>query len=290
VPEPRLHRSPAPDLRRLLEPFRNPDFRRFIFFWAYYSFAAAFAYPFFRLYMLKHLQMPVSAVLMLFFCHALGGVIVARRIGKLCDHKGARPVICLCTLLKSSIVIGVFLAAPGTWWLLALAPVFMLDNVLNTGLFVAQNGYMLKYSPRENRSMYVAAVLATSGLAGALSAVCSGHVLEGFAAHSWHFFGRDWNNFHLVFAISILLRWGSILAARCIREPRSEEPADVLIETIYPAVCRWLSLPEGFYARFVANGDKEAVMGGAAEASNLAARPRQAGGAGRPPQTGGPAP
>jgi MFS family permease len=248
IEEPRLERSAAADGHLLLQPFRDRDFIGFIFYSAYWSFAAAMAYTFFRIYLLKELRVPVFVVLFLFTFHALGGTLLTRRIGRLCDRYGNRPVLILCTSFKSLVVIGMFLCRPG-WWLLLLIPVFIADNLLNTGMLVAQSGYMLKSSPRQNRSMYVAALLATTGLAGALSSLVGGQILEALAGRSWDVAGMVLTNFHVVFGLSIVLRWTAILVALKIREPKAGEPGEVLTEAIVPAVLNWLALPAGLFAR-----------------------------------------
>lgn len=254
VPEPPMLHGSAPSLKLLTSPFLNPDFRRFIFYNAYWSFAATFGFAFFRLYMLRYLQMELWQIQMIFCFHAFGGVFFAPQIGRLVDRLGSRPIIVLCSVLKSLVVIGMFLAQPGWVHMIHLIPIFILDNMLNTGMFVAHNGYMLKHSPRASRSMYVAAVLATSGLIGAGTNVLAGQVLQSLnqwqmEAKPVEWAGLMWTNFHVVFCISIVLRWAAIPVAMRIREPKAEEPGDVLRETIMPAVVQWLTFPTGFFTR-----------------------------------------
>jgi predicted MFS family arabinose efflux permease len=251
VPEPKMQVHGSLNLKRILEPFLDSNFRPFIIFWAYWTFSAAFAFIFFRLYMLKYLGWSVPHIQLLFGCHALGGALFAARIGRWVDHVGCRPVIVLCTFLKSTVVIGVFLMKPG-YTILPLIPVFIFDNFLNTGITVAQNNYMLKHSPRLSRPMYVAAVMATTGVAVGLAGSLSGTILErcahlAQAPREW--FGLTWTHFHVVFAISIVLRWIAIGFAWRIREPKAEEPGDLLIETIVPTLVHWFTLPLGFFSR-----------------------------------------
>jgi MFS family permease len=145
IPEPRMEQHPPPDWTLVFAPFRDVIFRRFIFFMAYWVFAAAFGWAFFRVYMLKRLQMDIWTVQVIFACHALGGVLFCAAIGRLTDKFGSRPVIVLSSFLKSFVVISLFVARPGFWGLIHLVPMFMLDNVLNTGFFVAHNNFMLKH-------------------------------------------------------------------------------------------------------------------------------------------------
>ena len=249
VPEPPMEVKPRMEPRLILQPFKDPMFRRFIFFWSYWSFAATFSFVFFRLYMLETLRLSPDAVNLLYCCHALGGALFTEHFGILGDRVGNRPVMILCSLLKSWVVIAMLLARPGLA-VLILVPSFLLDNMLNTGLFVSQNTYLLRQSPKANRPLYIAAVMATSGLCGAAGSFVSGQWLEVIGDRSWHFWGTDWNRFHVVFAISALLRILSVFLAVRIREPKSLPSEEVLTEIIGPAIYRRLSIPVDFVWRF----------------------------------------
>jgi len=257
VPEPKMQVHGSISLARMMEPFLDRNFRPFIFFWSYWAFSATFAFIFFRLYMLKYLEWSVPHIQLLFGCHALGGTLFAARIGRWVDHVGCRPVIVLFTFLKSTVVIGIFLMQPG-YTILPLIPIFIFDNFLNTGIFVAQNSYMLKHSPRLSRPMYVAGVMATTGLAGGLAATLSGNVLQSFSSLDGtpvEWLGLTWTHFHVVFAISIALRWIAIIFAWQIHEPKAEDPGDLLIETIVPSLVHWFTFPLGFFSRGRRAGD-----------------------------------
>jgi len=251
VPEPPMQLHGSLSLSRVFEPYLDRNFRPFIVFWSYWAFSATFAFIFFRLYMLEYVGWSVTEVQLLFGCHALGGTLFAARIGRWIDHVGCRPVIVLFTLLKSIVVIGIFFMKPG-YSILPLIPIFIFDNFLNTGIFVAQNNYMLKHSPQPSRPMYVASVMATTGLVGGGAAMLSGWVLESVSylketPVDW--MGITWTPFHVVFAISIVLRWIAILVAWHIREPKAEGPGELLVETIVPSLVHWFTLPLGFFSR-----------------------------------------
>lgn len=248
VPEPEGKTTTVPGRWLIGAPFRDREFRGFIFYSAWLTFSLMFAAPFFQLYLLQVMGLPVFAVMLLFFFHAMGGALFTKRFGMLADKKGQRPVIVLCTALKSLVAIGFFTVQPG-WWVLMMIPIFLIDNMMNTGLMVSRNGYMLKQSPEKSRSMYVAAVLACSGVGGAVGSITGGWLLdsfEGFQA-SWWF--MNFTHFHIVFAIGIVLRWSCIPTAFLIKERESESPGTVWFEVIGPALLRWLRYPVGFFSR-----------------------------------------
>lgn len=254
VPEPPVERSETPRLARLLEPFRDQQFRLFMVNSTTWTFAAMLSAPFMQIYLLKEMGLAVHWVLGLFMFHALGGALFARSIGTMIDSVGHRPLIILCTALKSLITIAMMLIVPG-FWLLILIPVFLLDNMLNTGLLVARNGFMLTLSPRENRPMFIAAVLATSGLAGGVAALLGGYLLEHLPSSLGQIGAYNVTAYRAVFALSAVLRLLNMISAGAIREPQSREPREVLIEVIGPAVLRWLRFPVGYFSRHEGRGD-----------------------------------
>jgi MFS family permease len=184
----------------------------------------------------------VDNINLLFVFHALGGMLLADRFGRLGDRVGLRPVIIMCVLLKSAIVLAFLFSRPG-WRVLVLLPFFTLDNMINTGLLTSHSTYMLKFSPRNNRTMYVAAVLATSGLAGAAASLSSGLLLQCLRDQTWRFLGEEWNHFHAVFAVGVALRLLAIPVATIIKEPKSQPADKVITEIVGPAVLRRLVLP-----------------------------------------------
>jgi MFS family permease len=100
-------------------------------------------------------------------------------------------------------------------------PVFMFDAFLNAGVLIATNGFLLKNSPAENRTMFIAAGAAFAGMAGGATSVLAGALLAASDAWSWDWHGYHVVNFHAMFAVSIVLRLAAIAIAVRIQEPSS---------------------------------------------------------------------
>ena len=128
--------------------------------------------------------------------------------------------------------------------------------MLNAGMSVATNGYMLKLAPRENRSMFVAAISGLAGVCGGVAALAAGWFLQWTAGFAWEGFGRTWNNYQLLFAISIVLRVACIPLGRRVREPKSLGTAKLLTELTGVWPLRILLFPVGLYRSMRRNGEK----------------------------------
>lgn len=242
VPEPPASTSHASHLARLLQPFRRKRFRRYIVYDSILRFGTMMAAPLFRIFLLQEIGLGVHIILLLFTCHAIGGTLFARRIGKLADRVGHRPVIILATALKCWIAVAMMLLQPGLM-VLSLVPVFLIDNMLNTALMVSRTGFTLKQSPEANRAMFVAAVMATGGLAAALGSLSGGVLMDHLPPLNWEVGGWTLTRFRVVFAVSALVRFSGFLMSTRLHEPESAEAAQVFRDVIRPAIQRPLQAP-----------------------------------------------
>jgi hypothetical protein len=249
VDEPPVTRVPHPDLKKvLLAPFKHPGFRSFIGFMCAFHFAAMLGATFISLFLLQHVGMSLFQVLMLWTFSWIGGAVTSRRLGIWAERWGNKPVLALCTAFKSVLMISLLLIPDDVttaFWM--LVPVFMFDAALNTGFTISQNGFLLKNSPAENRTMYIAAGTALAGMIGGVTSVLAGVTLSTLG--DWHvdLNGYNFTSFHLMFVISIVLRLLSLVLVARIQEPHVYETLQVVTELVGVTPLRLLRYPVGLY-------------------------------------------
>jgi MFS family permease len=230
VDEPPVKRSQAPNILAVLRaPFCHPVYRTFISFTCFWHLASMVGAPFISMYMLEHLQMSLFSVLLLWSCSWAGGAVFSRGIGRLAERFGQRPVLILCTAFKPLNMLGLLLCpqeAVGAFWV--LVPVFIIDAVLNAGINIGSNGFMLKHSPQENRAMFVAAGTALAGTIGGITAIAAGFVLRQLDGWSYTYGNHTFVGFHVLFGVSLALRFLGVHLARALEEPKSTRTRDVL--------------------------------------------------------------
>ncbi len=252
VEEPPVARVACPKLTKVFaEPFRHRDFRRYINFTCYWHFAAMVGAPFISLYLLAHLHMDLIHVLILSMLAWVGGACWSRRLGRWSDQYGARPVLVFCVAFKSLNMMALLLTPRDpviAFWV--LAPVFMFDQVLNAGILIANNGFMIKNSPSENRTMYIAASTAVAGMVGGVTSILAGWLMTKMAGWHMEFLGTSWNHFHVLFAGSVLLRWGACVGVLFVREPKSQGTHAIFSELRDSMNWRALAFPIGLYRSF----------------------------------------
>jgi MFS family permease len=231
VEEPPARHHPSPRLWGVIaSPFREPRFRSYIRFTCFWHMAAMIGAPFISLYLLEKVKMDLFRVLVLWMISWIGGAILSNQLGRWIDRFGQRPVLILCVAFKSSNMLALLLCPRDptvAFW--ALAPVFALDAFLNAGIAIANNGFLIKNSPRENRTMFVAAGTAYAGLVGGLTSIVAGGVLALTEGVTLRLSGVVLSNYQALFLVSILLRLGAVLMAVRVLEPASTGTREVVL-------------------------------------------------------------
>ena len=232
VPEP-VHERPenVPWRKIVLQPIRDRDFRRFLTFMGFWHFAVFLAAPFFGLYIMEDLGYSVRTVQLLGTAAALGVVVSSHFWGLVCDVCGYRPVLQILSAAKA-FTPAAYLLAPRnpSLGIVYFAVVWFVDGVLNSGVALAFQGPLLKSTPRRNRTMYLAAAnFLAIGVMASVAPALSGYVIErvNSPGPAWDWLG-GWNGYHVVFALSVLLRAASFPLAGRIVEPTAASAATVL--------------------------------------------------------------
>ncbi len=249
VYEPSNTTSPdANPLRDLMAPLTHPDYRRFVLFSCAWAGAVSCAAVFMQLYVIAVLAVPLWEVALIWCVQGVGVAVGSRFWGRMADRHGQRPVLAVCVSLKPMIVLVFLLLTPSNVrWLLPLA--FLPDGLLNAGVGVASNGYMLSIAPRANRSMFIAAITGFAGIVGGLSAMLGGAVLSHLEGWTGVLAGRSLTPYHLLFATSLLLRLSCQPLVRRIREPGASNTLTLAGAMLDEWPTRLPRFPVGLYRR-----------------------------------------
>ena len=223
IPEPPAAKTEPLGWQEVLAaPFRQADFRSFITFCCCWHVAAMVGAPFISMYLLKHVGMDMFHVLLLWSVSWVGGAVFSSRLGEWTERFGQRPMLVICVAFKSLNMIALVLCPADpqrAFWM--LLPVFMIDAILNAGVTIATNSFLLKHSPAQNRTMFIAAGTAFAGMAGGLTSIAAGTLLSLSNGWRWSWHGIELVNFEVLFAVSVVLRLSVIALAIRIREPES---------------------------------------------------------------------
>ena len=231
------------DFWRLIRiPFSDRNFVRFTLFSTAWSFSVYLSAPFFAVYMLKDLKMSYALLALVSIVNEIASILALPLWGKLSDRFGSKPVLSLTTLAASLLPI-FWLATVSRNFVLIIIVLQLYGGIFWSGLTLNSNNLLLKLSPRENRSVYLASFAAVTGLATAIAPL-----LGGFLAVRLRDTELAWRSFriydlHFIFLISGALRLISRAALKGIAEPK-EKTVGRMIRTL--GRLRTINVTRGF--------------------------------------------
>jgi len=210
-------------IRTLVQPLRDPDFRRYTFFLGYWGFSVMASAPFMPLYQMEFLKMSAFTVQLILAANVVGVVLTSRFWGLLCDTYGQRPVILVCVVGKAFIPLAMLLAPRDQSISIPLLSVAMFfDGTMGSGMGLAIQSYLFKFAPRRNRTMYIGSNNFFQGIAIGAAPFIAGDVIEVLnRLHPLEFGIYTFNGYHAIFAASFVMRLSSWLFALTLREPQS---------------------------------------------------------------------
>ncbi len=204
IPEPRMTLEPGRRIRDILaEPLQDDNFRKLLLFLASWNFAVNLAAPFFAVYMLSRLGMPMAWVLGLSVVSQIANVSFFRIWGRIADRIGNRAVLSLSgSLFIVSIAIWPFTTLPERYLLTVplLLSIHLLAGISTAGVNLCAGGITLKLAPRGKATAFLATNALTSGLAATVAPILAGVLADWVAANR----------------LTVELRWASALERRLL--------------------------------------------------------------------------
>jgi MFS family permease len=245
TPEPRAKKLNSKLLTLFTLPLRTRNFKNLLVFNSCWAFALNLATPFFSVYLLKTLSLPLSYVISLGILSQLSGILSYKLWGQYTDRFSNKTIIGICApLYACCILLFAFTAMPssraGTLGL--LLPVYLISGWSVAGVNLALSNIGLKLASKNEaiaylsvKNMFVAFFSTVAPLAGGLLA-------DFFASHrfTWNMqfaSAHSVNSFTLVnlqgwnylFIFGGLLALLSLQLLRRVSEPGETDKARAVI-------------------------------------------------------------
>lgn len=187
MPEPLMQpvMGPQPSIwGRLSAPIRDRNFRQLIQFLLFWGFASNLAIPFFAVYMLKRLGLPLSWVIAFSILSQLFNMLFFRVWGRFVDRFGSKAVLSLCASLYLLVIFGwIFTTMPEryvlTLPLLVILHVFA--GIANAGVTLTVATIGLKLSPRGEATSYLAGASLATNIGAGLGPLFGGSLADFFS-------------------------------------------------------------------------------------------------------------
>ncbi len=211
----------------LLKPLRNREFRQFLLLTSSWNFAVQLFVPFINVYFLQYLHMTLLHIALLNLLFGVSILVFSKFWGYLIDHFGKRPVIEFLIVLKF-ITPGAYLFTNPNFFWPVLIPTYIFDGFMVAGLNPAFQAATLSYSPRENKSIFIAMYNALMGLFSAIGPICAGLVMKHMPDFSMDYGPLHWKVIHLAFLGSVVVRLLIWPLGRRLTEPGSGTASDLM--------------------------------------------------------------
>ncbi|MBN2186896.1 MAG: MFS transporter [Dehalococcoidia bacterium] len=187
MPEPLMQPilgSQPPLRQRLSAPIKDTNFRRLIQFLFSWGFASNLAIPFFSVYMLKRLGLPLTWVIALSILSQLLNIFFLRVWGRFVDRFGNKVVLSVCASLYLLVILGwIFTTMPERYFLTMplLVILHAFAGIANAGVTLTVGTIGLKLAPRGETTSYLAGVSLATNLGAGLGPLCGGLLADFFS-------------------------------------------------------------------------------------------------------------
>ncbi|MBT9159370.1 MAG: hypothetical protein DDT27_00493 [Dehalococcoidia bacterium] len=251
MPEPLMQPliGPQPSLRqRLSAPIKDTNFRRLIQFLLSWGFASNLAIPFFAVYMLKQLGLPLTWVIGLNILSQLFNLLFLRVWGRFVDRFGSKAVLSVCASLFLLVILGwIFITMPERHFLTVplLVILHAFAGIANAGVALTVGTIALKLAPKGEATSYLAGASLATSLGAGLGPLCGGVMADFFGARQLNL-TLTWVDpgnfvqlpaliiigFDFLFAIAVILGVITLGVLATIRE-QGEVGREVILESLF---------------------------------------------------------
>ena len=209
IPEPRIKRAAlGPSLAQLIAPLKDRGFRPWLVFNTIWTFSMTLGGSLATLYFLDDLGIKnnfLGGVIVLTGCSLLGGAVTSSWSGRLVDRFGTKWPVLLGHLGWAVLPTFWIFATPRTA-LLWLTFASLWGGAFSTAATTAENKLVTRFPEPEQRPMYLAVSSCFASISGGLGAITAGTILKLAAAWEWEVAGWTFGAFHVLFALSFILR------------------------------------------------------------------------------------
>ncbi|GAB2687147.1 MFS transporter [Mucilaginibacter koreensis] len=180
TPEPQPQPMEDKLMQLVSKPLKNKNFKKLVFFNSFWAFALNLATPFFSVYMMKTIGLPLSYIIGLGILGQISGIFSLKLWGKYSDWFSNKTIISICAPLYVACIIGfAFTAMPDNrmMTLLMLLAIHIVSGSAVAGINLALTNIGIKLAPQHEaiayisiKNMFVAACSTIAPLIGGLAA------------------------------------------------------------------------------------------------------------------------
>jgi MFS family permease len=251
IPEPLMQPSTEPQpsfLSTISPPFRDGNYRRLLSFLLLWGLALNMSIPFFAIYMLLRLSLPLSAVIGFSILSQAFNILFLRLWGRLADRFGFKAILSVSVSLYLLVVLGwTFTTMPERYSLTIplLVILHILAGIASAGVTLATGTIGLKLAPKGQATAYLAAAGLATSLGAGLGPLIGGYLADFFSVRQLSFI-FTWIDpihsielptfsligFDFLFCITFIIGLFTLSALVTLRE-EGEVGREVVLDTLF---------------------------------------------------------
>ena len=251
MPEPLMQSPPGPRqslFTMLIEPFRDRSYRPLLGFLFFWGMALNMAIPFFAVYMLQRLEMPLTAVIGFTVLSQLFNIVFFRVWGRLSDQFGIKAILSVSASLYLLVILGwTFTTFPERYFFTVplLVILHILAGIASAGVTLGTGTLAMKVAPEGKATSYLATAAVATSLGAGLGPLLGGMFADYFSVRelsldlTWidpnetvEFSALSLTGFDFLFGIAFLLGIFTLNFLVTLRE-EGEVSRDVVLNALF---------------------------------------------------------
>lgn len=221
-------------INMLRRPLVNPNFRKLLVFNSVWLFALNLATPFFTVFLLRSMQLPLSYIIVLTAISQVASIFALRVWGRYADRYSNKTIIAICApVYIMCLVAWCFVGIYTNFYnnLILLVGIFVVTGIATSGINLSLTNIGLKLAPASESIVYLSAKNIVTSCFSALAPLAGGIVADYFSERSLHV-GASWegpaltksfrlvelHDFNFLFAIAAFLAFISLEFLIHVRE------------------------------------------------------------------------
>ncbi len=217
------------NLSLFFQPLKDRNFLTLILFVSAWMFAIQIAAPFYGVFMIDNLNIDFTNITIFGTFATLATLLMMKIWGPISDRLGNKPIIIVCGWVLIIVPFIWILALPGKYYLPVLLA-HILSGAFMAGAALSQFNILIKLSPSQGRSVYLALFAAITGFVGAIAPIIGGSLSKTLEGFSFNFFTYNISNLHLIFITSAVLQMATIFFILKVKEPAAATPVAVVMQ------------------------------------------------------------
>lgn len=231
-------------IEMLKRPLNNPNFRKLLLFNGVWLFAINLATPFFTVFLLRSVGLPLSYIIVLNAISQVTGIFALRVWGRYADRYSNKTIIAICAPLYAICLIAwCFVGIYTNFYnnLILLVIIFIVSGIATSGINLSLTNIGLKLAPSEESIVYLSAKNIVTAMFSALAPLVGGIVADYFSQRHLDV-GAVWSgphmektfrlielhDFNFLFAIAAFLAFVSLDFLFAVREKGEVDKDEVV--------------------------------------------------------------